>query len=74
MLGNSMHQLGSGNVDSSSDKARAMTAWDCKMAGELRTCINTVLFNYVVILDLLGKLTDSVTKKSIGPGLASIYT
>ena len=35
------------------DRGRAIAAWDCKMSGEMRTTLNTLLYNYVALEDIV---------------------
>ena len=35
------------------DRGRTLAAWDIKMAGETRAMINTILYNYIALEDIL---------------------
>ena len=35
------------------DRGKALAAWDVKMAGETRGMINTLLYNYIALEDIL---------------------
>jgi hypothetical protein len=35
------------------DRGRAIAAWDCKMSGEMRATLNTLLYNYIALEDIV---------------------
>ena len=55
------------------DMGRALAAWDCKMAGQTRTMLNTVLYNYIALEDTLSRAKDSIGHDQ-NPKFLKFYT
>ena len=44
------------------DMGRALAAWDSKMAGKTRSMLNTVLYNYIALENILSRAKESVVQ------------
>ena len=41
---------------------QALVLWDCKMAKEMRSMFNTLLFNYITLEEIVLEATGAVTE------------
>ena len=56
------------------DRGRALAVLDCKMAGETRSEINTLLYHYIVLEDILYKTRIFVEETLNDPTSFRLYT
>lgn len=54
-LGDDPYLLKVADPEENLDRGRALAAWDGKMAGESRSVVNTLLYNYIALEDILHK-------------------
>jgi hypothetical protein len=52
---------------------QALVLWDCKMAKEMRSMFNTLLFNYITLEEIVLEATGAVAETPHTPGYISIY-
>ena len=51
-----------------------MVLWDCKMAKELKSMLSTLLFNYIMLEDMVLEATGAVAEiPHTTPGYCSLY-
>ena len=55
------------------DMCQALVLWDCKMAKEMRSMLNTLLFNYITLEDIVLEATGAVAETPHTPGYSSLY-
>ena len=55
------------------DMCQALILWDCKMAKEMRTMLNTLLFNYTTLEDIVLEATGTVAEIPHSVRYSSLY-
>ena len=55
------------------DMCQALILWDCKMAKEMKSMLNTLLFNYITLEDIVLEATGAVAETPHTPGYCSLY-
>ena len=55
------------------DMCQALILWDCKMAKEMRTMLNTLLFNYTTLEDIVLEATGTVAETPHSFSYSSLY-
>ena len=55
------------------DMCQAFILWDCKMAKEMRTMLNTLLFNYITLEDIVLEATGNVAETPRPPSYSGLY-
>ena len=55
------------------DMCQAFVLWDCKMAKEMRTMLNTLLYNYITLEDIVLEATGNVAETPRPPSYSGLY-
>ena len=55
------------------DMCQALILWDCKMAKEMKSMLNTLLFHYITLEDMVLEATGSVAEMPQTPRNWSLY-
>ena len=57
----------------SDDMCQALILWDCKMAKEMKSMLNTLLFHYITLEDMVLEATGSLAEIPQTPRNCSLY-
>ena len=55
------------------EMCQALILWDCKMAKEMKSMLNTLLFHFITLEDMVLEATGSVAEIPHTPKYCSLY-